>query len=66
MPRRESVRYTRRELNVRGKVAKKLRKIGKHDWIEYYLAMQNWEFSARWRFCWKLLFGKRGKKKHGK
>ena len=49
---------------MNNKLAKKIRKVGKRDWIEYYMAMQKWPFLARLRFSWHLLFGKkRGNKK---
>lgn len=41
---------------MRNKLAKKVRKYSRRNWIEYYQAMHKWPFSARLRFCWQLLF----------
>jgi hypothetical protein len=51
---------------MNGKLAKKIRKYSRRNWIEYYKEMSEWPFSARLRFAWGLLFGKRGKKKNVK
>ena len=51
--------YLVTEVDMNGKVAKKIRKYSKRNWMEYYQAMQDWPFSSRFRFAWQLVFGKR-------
>lgn len=50
---------------MRGKLAKKIRKINRHQWIEYVEAVSGWPFTARWRLCWHILFKKKKRKKKG-
>lgn len=48
---------------MRAKLAKKIRKANKRDWIEYYKAMCEWPFPARLRFAWQLVnYRKKAKK----
>jgi len=44
---------------MNGRVAKKIRKYSKRNFLEYVRAVEEWPFSARWRLCWHILFGKR-------
>ncbi len=43
---------------MNGRVAKKIRKYSKANWIEYVHAVKQWPLSARIRFSWYILFGK--------
>lgn len=45
---------------MNSRVAKKIRKYSRRNWIEYYKAMRKWPFMVRVRFSWSLLFGKGG------
>ena len=44
---------------MNSKVAKKLRKYTKRNFFEYVGAVRQWPFTARWRLCFYILFGKR-------
>jgi len=48
---------------MNGKLAKKLRKYVKRDWIVYLNAVKEWPFWVRWRLCWWIMFGKAMKKR---
>ena len=50
---------------MRGKLAKKLRKYSKRNYIEYLKAEKAWPFRARWRLAWWLLFGPKLGQKRG-
>ena len=43
---------------MNGRIAKKIRKYSKRNWMEYYQAMKKWPLGVRLRFCWALLFGR--------
>ena len=38
------------------KIAKKIRKYTKRNFIEYASEVKKWSFVTRWRFCWYILF----------
>ena len=44
---------------MNGRVAKKIRRAAKRSFFEYLAAVKSWPFTARWRLCWYILFGKR-------
>ena len=46
---------------MNGRVAKKIRKYSKRNWIEYVQALRAWPFNARLRFCWHIMFSKQTK-----
>ena len=48
---------------MNGRIAKKIRKYTNRNFLEYIRAVEQWPFSARWRLCWHILFGKRAKAK---
>ena len=41
---------------MNGRVAKKIRKYTKRNFIEYATEVRKWSFVIRWRFCWYILF----------
>ena len=45
------------------KLAKKVRKAVKRNWMEYYLAIRSWPLSIRIRFAWEILKPWGGRKK---
>ncbi len=45
---------------MRGTVAKKIKKYSKRNWMEYVNALKQWPLSNRLRFCWHILFSKKG------
>jgi hypothetical protein len=52
----------RRYMN--GRIAKKIRKYSRRNWIEYYQAIREWPFLTRLHFCWDILFTLRWKAKN--
>jgi len=46
---------------MNGRVAKKLRKYSKRNWLEYVEAVKQWPLNARFRFAWYILFHKEKK-----
>ena len=44
---------------MNGRLAKKVRKYSKRNWMEYVNAIQQWPWTVRLRFCWHILFGMR-------
>lgn len=47
---------------MNGRMAKKVRKYSKRNWIEYFNAIREWPWTVRLRFCWHILFGMRTRK----
>lgn len=43
---------------MNGRIVKKIKKYSKRNWFEYVREVKKWPFSARWRLCWFILFGK--------
>lgn len=43
---------------MNGRVAKKIRREAKRNWLEYVKAVKQWPFEARFRFAWHILFHK--------
>jgi len=41
---------------MNGRVAKKIRKYSKRNWLEYVAVVKKWPFMARLRFAWYILF----------
>ena len=41
---------------MNGRVAKKIRRAARRNWIEYVKAIRGWPFSVRLRFAWEILF----------
>ena len=37
------------------KIAKKIRKATRHNYMEYVKALMEWPYIARWRFAWYLI-----------
>ena len=46
---------------MNSKVAKKIRKYAKRDYIEYVNALMEWPWMARFRFAWYLVRPRRKK-----
>jgi len=44
---------------MNGRMAKKIRKYSKRNWMEYVDEVKRWPFSARWRFAQYILFHKK-------
>lgn len=47
---------------MNARMAKKIRKYSKRNWMEYYTAIRQWPFGTRLHFCWNVLFGMRTRK----
>jgi len=47
---------------MNGRIAKKLKKYSKRNWIEYVEAISEWPFSARLRFAWHIVTARYRKK----
>jgi len=43
---------------MNGRLAKKVRKYTKRNFLEYVEAVKLWPLSARWRLCWHILLKK--------
>lgn len=41
---------------MNGRVAKKIRKYSRRNWLEYVAAVKQWPFQARLRLAWYILF----------
>jgi len=48
---------------MNGRMAKKVRKYTKRNFIEYAREVKKWPFLTRWRFCWYILFSGKPKPK---
>ena len=48
---------------MNGRIAKKIRKHTRHNFLEYVNAVREWPFLARWRLCWYILFSRKEKQK---
>jgi len=48
---------------MNGRIAKKIKKYSKRNWIEYVEALCEWPLMARLRFAWFIIRAKRKKKK---
>jgi len=46
---------------MNGRVAKKIRKYSRRQFLEYMEAVQQWPFKARLRLAWQILKGKGAK-----
>lgn len=47
---------------MNSRLAKKVRKYTKRNFIEYATEVKRWSFATRWRFCWYILFSGKPKK----
>lgn len=45
--------------SMNGKLAKKIRKYSKRNWIEYVEALCEWPLMARLRFAWHIIRAKK-------
>lgn len=43
---------------MNGRVAKKIRKYTKRNFLEYVHAVKGWPWTAKLRLCWYILFAK--------
>ena len=48
---------------MNGRVAKKVRKYSRRNWIEYFQTIREWPFHTRLHFCCDILFSFRWKRK---
>ena len=48
---------------MNGRMAKKVRKYTRRNFIEYAREVKKWPFVTRWRFCWYILFSGKPKTK---
>ena len=46
---------------MNGKLAKKIRKAAKRNWMEYLSEIKAEPFIIRWRYAWWVVFGKKRK-----
>ena len=41
---------------MNGRIAKKVRKYTRRNFLQYASEVKKWSFITRWRFCWYILF----------